>query len=345
MINLLLPRNCRVYSYDHNEYWYVVDDTLYVGGNGICDCQYLENIIEKYNVTRLVILEGFTEIWDDGIRNPNLVEVQLPEGIIQINCSAFSDCTALRSIQLPKSLKIIQAKAFWCCTSLTSIVIPENVEVIEDEAFWGCKNLQYVEIQGKITRIAEETFDNCRSINTVILPASLMEIGHDAFGWCAENAYVRIPSHMLGKDLGGLEVSQNIEYYDVTHQGSENWICPYDETINTGAHCVICGMTRPELQTIDVRPGVDLYDLFHKNLERSQKAESDTHSIEVKKTVNPDGNYSECIIDHQTNNAEIHVYNSEGECVERVYGSVKPFQPVSKKELDEYITNLNRKYK
>ena len=65
----------------------------------------------------------------------NLKEINLPEGLLWIGCSAFSE-SGLTSVTLPKSLRVIgysgsnyDSGAFYYCDSLEEINIPDGIEL------------------------------------------------------------------------------------------------------------------------------------------------------------------------------------------------------------------------
>ncbi len=93
--------------------------------------------------------------------NCNIEEVILPESILNIAASAFSDCEKLRKINLPSGIKMIEANAFSGCTSLEKLIIPEGVIEIGENAFANCTNLKHVELPASIGKIGDNAFAGC----------------------------------------------------------------------------------------------------------------------------------------------------------------------------------------
>ena len=58
---------------------------------------------------------------------PELVDVELPEGLIQIADWAFSNCGSLRSINFPSTLEEIRSYSFSSCESLEHIILPMSL--------------------------------------------------------------------------------------------------------------------------------------------------------------------------------------------------------------------------
>ena len=63
--------------------------------------------------------------------HPNLKELEIGEGIVEISESAFEGCTSLTSVKLPASLKLIRQDAFAGCTSLQKVILHESVTDID----------------------------------------------------------------------------------------------------------------------------------------------------------------------------------------------------------------------
>ena len=56
-------------------------------------------------------------------------DVVIPEGVIAIGNSAFSDCKSLTSVTIPDGVREINSYAFSGCTSLAGVTIP-NLSLI-----------------------------------------------------------------------------------------------------------------------------------------------------------------------------------------------------------------------
>ena len=64
-------------------------------------------------------------------KHPNLKEIEIGEGIVEISEGAFEGCTSLTSVKLPASLKLIRQDAFAGCTSLQKVILDESVTDID----------------------------------------------------------------------------------------------------------------------------------------------------------------------------------------------------------------------
>ena len=67
-----------------------------------------------------------------GVKDKTVTHITIPRSVTTIEGSAFSECTALKSIDIPNSVTTIGAHAFYKCTALQSIDIPNSVTLIGD---------------------------------------------------------------------------------------------------------------------------------------------------------------------------------------------------------------------
>jgi len=88
------------------------------------------------------------------------------------------------SFTIPNSVINIGDSAFSNCSSLTSVSISDSVTSIGNGVFAFCKNLASVTIPNSTKSIGESAFDNCTSLNRVIIPDSVTSIGVWAFRGC-----------------------------------------------------------------------------------------------------------------------------------------------------------------
>ena len=153
---------------------------------------------------------------------PNLLEVEISEGVERIASEAFCDCFRCGKITVPKrSLRTIGERAFkdtriseLDCLNLEYIGegafqhsdierarIPGAVKMISSDAFKGCAYLETVFLQEGIEEIGSGAFANCERLAEVVFPDSLRKIGKDAFdctvGYTDDGCYPEflLPSH------------------------------------------------------------------------------------------------------------------------------------------------------
>lgn len=94
-------------------------------------------------------------------------EILIPNVVVEIGNSAFSECSDLISVVIPNSVKNIGESAFRCCFNLTNIVIPNSVINIGMFAFSYCRNLTNIKIENSAINIAENAFNGCWNLKSI----------------------------------------------------------------------------------------------------------------------------------------------------------------------------------
>ena len=84
-------------------------------------------------------------------------EYRVPEGVITIGPSAFSDCT------------------------IDEVILPDSVKVIAKEAFFGSQ-LKEIKMSANIERIEFWAFQNVVALREISIPSSIQYIDADTFG-------------------------------------------------------------------------------------------------------------------------------------------------------------------
>ena len=133
------------------------------------------------------------------IKDKNLTEVTIPDGVVKLNQSVFYGCKNLKHVHLPESVKVIRDSVFRDCSSLQSINL-EHVQFIGNNAFCGCSSLQNISLSEDLKKIDDHSFGNCSSLEYVNLPTGLLSIGVEAFAGC--NSLKRV---FIGKNLATIK--------------------------------------------------------------------------------------------------------------------------------------------
>ena len=85
-------------------------------------------------------------------------ELSIPNGVTEINESAFNGRGDLTSVTFPDSLQVIGDYAFSDCVSLTSITIPDSVTTIGFGAFSGCANVTAITLGKGVIDVDSSSF-------------------------------------------------------------------------------------------------------------------------------------------------------------------------------------------
>lgn len=120
-----------------------------------------------------------------------LEEVILPEGLEDIESSAFKNCKNLKKINLPQSLENIRERAFESCIGLTEIELPSQLEMIDYFAFTGCSSLNEILISDEVC-VCPCAFSSCESLSSVVIGGGV-NLGEGAFKDCPNLFEVTMP--------------------------------------------------------------------------------------------------------------------------------------------------------
>ena len=180
---------------------------------------YIYNGVDRVpnNVTHVRVDPSVTVIPEETFMNcRQLIEVELPEGLVRIEDDAFFSCQSLIRINFPSTLEEIGNSTFnncnkldvitlpeglqqlgWCafcrCTSLKTINIPANIESIKQSSFSNCEGLANVSFPEGLRLIEQSAFNRCKSLVSVTLPSSLSVIAKEAFSECPLLNKIRLP--------------------------------------------------------------------------------------------------------------------------------------------------------
>jgi hypothetical protein len=140
---------------------------------------------------RVIMPYGITNIGDEAFDDSNnLVEVTIPDSVVNLGDFVFMGCDSLEHVVLSKNLTSISQGAFRDCEKLTSVTIPYGVTVVGDYAFEFCPCLESVELPNSITSIGYSAFGYGTSLKNINIPEGTSIIGEDAFRYCAMSEVV-----------------------------------------------------------------------------------------------------------------------------------------------------------
>jgi hypothetical protein len=84
----------------------------------------------------------------------------IPDGVLVIGATAFSECENLKSVIIPEGVMIIGNGAFAGC-AFEDITLPEGLKSIGYHAFEGCRGLREITLPKSVTHIVNEAFACC----------------------------------------------------------------------------------------------------------------------------------------------------------------------------------------
>ena len=137
------------------------------------------------NEDTLVIPNCVKRIGNSAFSHKKFKHVVLPEGIVNIEESAFDQCRDLEDVAIPDSVETIGRRAFHWCSKLKNIKIPNKVTYIGDYTFCGCTNLENVLMHDKIKEIGSYAFYDCKKLKQINIPEHT-KIEYAAFSGCSQ---------------------------------------------------------------------------------------------------------------------------------------------------------------
>ena len=129
-----------------------------------------------------------TDIINSAFAETDIEKIELPESLVNIGESAFSECTNLTEVIFPESLTTIANNAFSGCSALTEANLSNciNLTEIGDSAFSQCSILPTVGNLANCTKlenIGDYAFEFCNTLTgDFYIPANVSSIGISAFG-------------------------------------------------------------------------------------------------------------------------------------------------------------------
>ena len=120
------------------------------------------------------------------------IDVVIPEGVLKIGSCAFIQ-TMIRSVNMPNCVVEIDSSAFSDCKNLQSVIFSDRLERIGTAAFKGCTSLTTISLPAGLKALGGDAFGNCTNLETVYLPSGLLrskEYDKSAFAcWQGRNEY------------------------------------------------------------------------------------------------------------------------------------------------------------
>lgn len=129
-------------------------------------------------------------------RQRKVTKITLPQTIRHIGKGAFSELWALKEINIPEGVEEIDEYAFFVCSFLKDITIPGTVKKIGNHAFARCDTLEKVQICEGVLEIGERAFRDCGILKEIHIPGSVERLmtateqysgaGNEVFSGCPE---------------------------------------------------------------------------------------------------------------------------------------------------------------
>lgn len=127
----------------------------------------------------------------------NLAEIQLVEGITEIEDFAFAGCRNITELKLLSGMRTINRYVFRNCNNLENIILPDGLMYINEGAFEGCSSLKEIDFPEGLKTINTNILSKCDNLERIYIPSSVEDISET----------------LRGKKIKNIEVSENNNVY------------------------------------------------------------------------------------------------------------------------------------
>lgn len=141
--------------------------------------------------------------------------VEIPEGVVELQTLAFSGCTLLRSVTLPKSLLVVRDSAFSGCSALEEVIFLGEKCTIGTNVFSDCSELKKVALPSALTEISASMFNGASSLENLVIPVTVKKICNFAF------RYTSIKCLSLPTSVVFLEGCALVDVKKVRYEGTK----------------------------------------------------------------------------------------------------------------------------
>ena len=174
----------------------IPDSVTSIGDRAFRNCYELKDIVIPESVTEIgaASFEGTEWLINKAeeetfiVVNGNLVyvgdisgEVTVPDNVVKICGSVFSNNNKITSVTIPDSVTDIGAYVFERCSSLETVEMADSVISIGEGIFYDCKKLSSLKLSDFIKEIPAYAFNNCNSLESIDLPKEVTFIDEYAF--------------------------------------------------------------------------------------------------------------------------------------------------------------------
>ncbi len=170
------------------------------------------------NLTAVTIGEGVTDVGERAFHNcENLETIELGEGLKNLGVYSFSNC-GVKNLVIPNSVVSIDSSAFSDCLKLTDLTVGNSVKNVYSQAFDGCVNVEKVNYLGTIDGWVSIDFEGDASngsnpvffsnnlyINDVLLTDAVINantIKANSLSWCYSLKNIVIGENVKRIDKG-----------------------------------------------------------------------------------------------------------------------------------------------
>ncbi len=204
--------------------------------------RYLQtNTAETFDIP-----DGIKLIEEDAFFRSQLVTVNIPGSVEQIDREGFNQCDQLKELNMAEGLKTIGKAVIFNCSSLEEITFPSTVTEVDEYNCTACDNLKEIRVDPAnpvlevidgalinkrdglliahphqreaevctipegVKRIGPHAFDSNKFIKEVHFPDTLISLGEFAFAYCDNLAEIIMPDSVTEMDISVFNSCRNV---------------------------------------------------------------------------------------------------------------------------------------
>ena len=200
---LVIGKSVTALAIDQEVGYYAPSNTIIEDGN-LCFVNDGGWIVNKATNT----LFGAANVKES--QNATVID-NLPSYIEAIGPYAISERRNLIRIDIPAGVEEIQKAAFWLCQSLQMIELPDELHTLGDRAFADCESLETIHLPSHLINIGYGTFDRCLNLkNPYIRDTQIGRISEDCFGACFKIQMLELPESVYSIESIALRICYDL---------------------------------------------------------------------------------------------------------------------------------------
>ncbi len=118
------------------------------------------------NISKIILPDTVVSVGKNAFKDCSKIQISVLGVLTYVGEGAFLGCDGLAEVELGEGITEIEALSFGGCASLESITLPSTLTKIGENAFEDCTSLVYVIMHGG-TKLANSAFVGCSSLVTV----------------------------------------------------------------------------------------------------------------------------------------------------------------------------------
>lgn len=117
-----------------------------------------DSCFSESTIKKIKNIENVNRVDNLAFAKTKIQKINWPAKCKKIPSGCFFSCSDLVQIEIPDTITNIDKEAFWGCTSLTSFYIPPKCQNLSKNCFTNCSSLQSIIVNSNYLNIGENAF-------------------------------------------------------------------------------------------------------------------------------------------------------------------------------------------